>query len=82
MAEKKWSKDVDIKEGALEKIGWPSASAIANAVASGKVDYKTAISRLNYLANITKDEATKRKARSIIISLQKRFKKEKSQPKK
>lgn len=71
MAEK-WSKKVDVKEGALTDIGWPSASKISAAISSGRVSYKTAISRLNYLANITKDAATKRRARSIIVTLQRK----------
>lgn len=67
--EKKWAQKVDIKEGALSDIGWPSASAIISAVRSGKVTRATATSRLNYLANVTKDEATKKKARAILVRM-------------
>lgn len=71
MAQKKWSKGVDVKEGALTDIGWPSAAKISAAISSGRVSYKTAINRLVYLANITKDASTKKKARAIIVRLQK-----------
>lgn len=72
MAKKQLS-DVKVKEGALKKLGWPSFGPIAAKVENGSVEYKTVISRLNYLANITDDKATERKARAFIKRLQDRF---------
>jgi hypothetical protein len=74
---KKWAQDVDLKEGALSKIGWPSAQAIVGSISSGKVDYPTAQRRLSFLANVTKDPSTKRKAQAIIVRVRNQFGKEK-----
>jgi hypothetical protein len=74
---KKWSKGIELKEGSLTKLGWPNVGAIEGKIASGSVAYKTVISKLNYLANITKDEPTRKKARAAIVRLQRRFKKDK-----
>jgi len=68
---KKWSKDVELKEGSLEKLGWPSCDKLVRALNDGKVAYKTLIQKLVYLQNITKDKATKSKAASCISRLQK-----------
>ena len=68
---KKWSKDVDLKEGSLESLGWDSYEELARSLKEGRVSYKTLISKLVYLQNITKDSATKSKAASIISRLQK-----------
>jgi hypothetical protein len=68
---KKWAQKVKLKEGALKSLGWPSGAAIAEAVSSGRVPYATAIRRLVYLANVNKNNATGRKARAIIVRLQK-----------
>ncbi len=73
MAENKWAQKVDPKEGALKKIGWPSAEKIWANIQSGKVDYATAIRRLNFIANMGNV-----KAKSVIKTLQaKRGKKDK-----
>jgi hypothetical protein len=82
MAEKKWSKGVDIKEGALTALGWPNVGAVAAKIRSGAVEYKTVISRLNYAANLTKDAPTKTKMRAAIVRLQREFGKEKKGEKK
>lgn len=70
MAKKKWAQKVKIREGALGDIGWPSAEKITASVSTGRVKYATAIRRLQYLANVTNDPDTKRRARSIIVRLQ------------
>ena len=70
---KKWSKDIKLKEGSLEKLGWPNVGSLVANVRSGKVSYKTMIAKLNYLANVNKDPATKAKARGAIARLQKAF---------
>jgi len=68
MAKKqKWSKGIDIKEGALTKMGWPNSSKLVEAARGNR---KLVVSRLNYLANITKDASTKSKARGIIKRIQ------------
>ena len=72
---KKWAQKVDLKQGALKAIGWPSGAAIQAAISSGRVSYATAIRRLVYLANVNKTSATGKKARAIIVRLQKAHKK-------
>lgn len=72
---KKWAQKVDLKEGSLKALGWPSGSAIQSAVSSGRVSYATAIRKLGFLANASKDAATKRKAKAIIVRLQRAHKK-------
>jgi hypothetical protein len=67
VAKKKWAQDVDIKEGKLKDIGWPSAEAIWRNIQSGKVSYATAIHRLNFIANMGNI-----KAKQIIKTLQKK----------
>lgn len=74
---KKWAQDVKLKEGALGKIGWPSADAIWNNIQSGKVEYATAIRRLNFIANMGNA-----KARQVIKTLQAKHGKGKPAPKK
>jgi len=69
MAKEKWAQKVKLKEGKLKEIGWPSGSAIASSIRSGKVDYATAIRRLNFIANMGN-----KKARAIIVRLQREFK--------
>ena len=69
----KWAQKVDLKEGELTKIGWPNPGSIVLAVKNGKVPYATAVQRLNYLANVSKDKATVTKAKAIIVRLQKEF---------
>jgi hypothetical protein len=64
-AKKKWAQDVKLKEGELGKIGWPSVEKISNSISSGKVPYKTAINRLNFIANMGN-----LKARQAIKTLQ------------
>lgn len=76
MADKKWAQKVKLKEGALGDIGWPSASAIAASIRSGKVDYATAIRRLNFIANMGNT-----KAKSMIVRLQNEFGKGKGKKK-
>jgi hypothetical protein len=73
MAEKKWAQKVKLKEGALTKIGWPSAQAIMRSISGGKVDYATAQRRLSYLANVSKDPGTKKRARAIIVRVRNKF---------
>lgn len=73
---RKWAQTVDVKEGALKEIGWPSAKAIITSVRSGKVSRKTATARLNYLANVSKDPKTAKRARAIIVRMQQVFKKQ------
>lgn len=68
---KKWSKEVDLKEGSLESLGWPSYEKLAKSLKGGKVSYKKLIGKLNFLRNITKDAATKKKAANFISRLQK-----------
>lgn len=77
MADKKWSKDVDLKEGALTKQGWPNIGAVIANVKAGTTPYATTIQRLSYLANITKDPATKTKARAAIVRMRREFGKDK-----
>lgn len=72
----KWSKDVDLKEGSLEALGWPDYSKLAQAVRSGKVSYSTLIKKLGYLRNITKDSGTKSKAANFMERLKNTFRKE------
>lgn len=82
--DKKWAQKVDLKEGSLKALGWPSGSAIASAVSSGRVSYASAISKLVYLANVNakKNPETARKARAIIVRLQKAHGKKKPKGKK
>lgn len=72
-AKKKWAQDVDLDEGSLKALGWPSGEKIASAIKSGKVSYAKAIRKLAYLANVSKDSATKSKAKSIMSMLKSRF---------
>lgn len=69
MAEEKFSKDVDLKEGALTAMGWPDAGKVVANVKAGKTPYKTAIQRLQYLVNI--NSPAKTKAQALIVRLQK-----------
>jgi len=69
MASEKWAQNVKLKKGKLKEIGWPSRGAIASSIRSGKVDYATAIRRLNFIANMGN-----KKAKSMIVSLQREFK--------
>jgi len=78
-AKEKWAQDVDLDEGSLTELGWPSGEKIASAVKSGKVSYAKAVRKLAYLANVSKDSATKSKARSIMEMLKKRFRENKSE---
>jgi len=78
-AKKKWSKDVDLDEGSLTALGWPSGQKIASNIENGKVSYAKAIQKLGYLANVSKDSATASKARSIMQMLKNRFRKQKSE---
>lgn len=75
---------VDIKEGALKAIGWPSAQAIINNIKNGKVDRKTAVARLNYIAVMSKNKSpeTSKKARAIIARIQMALGKSESKKKK
>lgn len=63
MAKEKWSAGIDVREGSLKKLGWPDAGKL---VAAARSDRKLVVGKLNYLANITKDPATKAKAHAII----------------
>lgn len=76
MAKKKWAQKVDLDEGSLTALGWPSGAKIAKAVSDGRVTYKQAISKLVYLANVNKSKnpPTAKKARAIIVRLQKAHK--------
>jgi hypothetical protein len=76
MATKKLSQ-VEVKEGALTKLGWPSATTIVGKVRGGSVPYATAVQRLNYLANITADQKTKMRAKAIMVRLKDEFGKDK-----
>ena len=75
---KKWSKDVDLKEGSLSALGWPNYNKLAQAVRSGKVSYATLIRKLAFLRNVTKDSATKSKAASFMERLKNTFRKNKT----
>jgi hypothetical protein len=66
-APKKWAQKVDVKEGKLKEIGWPSAAKIWGNIQAGKVPYKTAISRLNFIANMGNV-----KAKKVIKTLQRK----------
>lgn len=79
MAKKKWAQEVKLKEGSLGSLGWPSGAAIAAAVKDGRVSYSSAISKLVYLANVNKSKnpSTARKARAIIVRLQREHGKKK-----
>lgn len=72
---KKWSKDVDLKEGSLTNLGWPNYNKLAQAVRSGKVSYATLVRKLAFLRNVTKDSATKSKAASFMERLKNTFRK-------
>jgi len=72
-AKKKWSQDVEVDEGSLKELGWPSYEKLADAIRSGKVSYATVIRKLVYLANVTKDKDTKDKAIDIARRLKQEF---------
>jgi len=60
MAKKKWAQDVKVKEGSLEKLGWPNVGAVVAKATSA--NRKLIMGKLNYLANVSSDPATKAKA--------------------
>lgn len=70
MAKKKWAQDVKLEEGSLTALGWPSPSAVVSSVKKGKVSYAKAIQKLQYLANVSKDQPTVTKAKATIVRLQ------------
>lgn len=72
MAEKKWAQNVKLHEGKLKDIGWPSYAAIKSAITSGKVDRKTATSRLVFIANMGNT-----KAKAMLVRLKKELDSEK-----
>ena len=76
MPDKKWASKVKLKEGALKKMGWPNTGGIVAKVNSGAVPYATAIRRLVYLANVSKNKNPKlaASARAAIVRLQKSHK--------
>lgn len=61
---KKWASKAweGVKEGSLSKLGWPDRGRL---LAAARRDRKSVMSKLNFLANATKDPATKAKARAI-----------------
>jgi hypothetical protein len=65
MAEKKWASKAwkDVNEGSLEALGWPDGGKL---VAAARKDRKKVMSKLNFLANASKDAGTASKARGII----------------
>ena len=75
---RKWSKKVNIKEGALGALGWPDGGAIAAKIRSGSVPYATAIRRLGFIANVSggKNAKTAMKARAIMARLKREFRPE------
>lgn len=58
-ANKAWSK---VKEGSLTKLGWPDRGRL---LAAARRNRKEVMSKLNFLANASGDDATKAKARAI-----------------
>jgi hypothetical protein len=72
---KKWAQKVELDEGSLTELGWPSGEAIARNVANGRVEYATAVRKLVFIANVSRksNPALARKARAIIVQLRKRF---------
>ena len=65
---KKWASKAweDVNEGSLTKLGWPDAGKL---VAAARRDRKKVVSKLNFLANASKDDATAAKARGIIARI-------------
>jgi len=59
-ASKAWK---DVNEGSLTKLGWPDRGKL---LAAARKDRAKVIRKLNFLANASKDDATKAKARAII----------------
>jgi hypothetical protein len=74
---KKWAQKVELDEGSLTKLGWPSGAKISKSITDGRVSYSSAISKLNFIANTnkTKNPTTARKARAIIVSLRRKHRK-------
>jgi|GEM_PF-6270974 len=52
MAKRKWSKGIQLKKGSLSALGYPSLAKLKKAVLSGRVPYKTLMSKLNFIANM------------------------------
>jgi len=75
---KKWAQKVDLDEGSLTALGWPSASKIASSISSGKVTYREAIQKLVFIANVSgrKNPELAKRAKAIIATLRKKFGKE------
>jgi len=73
MTSKKWAQKVKLDEGSLKAIGWPNATKIIANVKNGKVTYRKAVQKLNYLANVSKDQTTVRRAKAIMVRLKKQF---------
>jgi len=75
-AKKKWSKSIDVNEGALQ--GWQKAEPqkkrlrILRRVVR-EDGYATTIRRLNFLRNISNDPGTDRAAKSDMLALQKEY---------
>jgi hypothetical protein len=75
-AKKKWSKGIDVKEGALQ--GWQKTQPqkkrlqILHRVIRDD-GYATTIRRLNYLRNISNDPGTDRAAKADMVALQSEF---------
>lgn len=68
---KKWAADVEIREGALRRLGWPDISKVV--AATNADNRRTIVSRLNYLANVSTDKATVAKAKTAIRRIQKKL---------
>ena len=49
---KKWASGVKTKPNALKRLGYPSLAKLKQAITSGRVPYKTVMSRLNFIANM------------------------------
>lgn len=64
MAKKKWASKAweKVKEGSLTKMGWPDRNKL---LAAARRDRAGVMRKLNFLANASKDDATKAKARAI-----------------
>jgi len=75
---KKWAQKVNIDEGSLTALGWPSASSIARNISAGKVTYKEAVQKLVFIANVSgrKNPELAKKAKAIIATLRREFGKE------
>lgn len=74
MAEK-WASEAweGIKKNSLTRLGWPDRDKL---LASARKNRKEVMSKLNFLANASGDDATKAKARAIVNYIKSKLDKE------